>query len=635
MNFSNLIYFFISPILFGCSMYGWGNVFFFNALSKYISVNIVIGMGITLFFGGILNVFNLAYQSTIDIIFLFGLVLFIVKIYKSRNYFHLPKLINKENKSYFLTLLPITLLIISIISSINPDSYNYHDDYQKYFVHPVKMLETGSVFGSTLSAIGRETFGGQAFFQSFYKSWLGLKAINIFDSVFCLSVCILLILEQGIKQRTPIFGILVSCLLILIHPQVVNISSLYSGILFMSISIVLMLELFRDRPALNFSLIKIILGISFCFASLISLKTTFGLFSGVFYTLILIFICVSRTFTKNFLYFIFVSPFLSLMFAAPWMFFSLQHYALKQSTNKPLEFDVEVHQSYFPSLFSIDSLFYGGSQLHYTMLTFIGIFLIILSIYSFKKQNFDFQKVTKVSLLIGTTSVISGFIIYLFLILLLNPIYHAISTSTRYSIPFLVATIPLGILILYSLFTFDLRYLRFIVCTVIITFSLTFFPQYVKRITQSYECGSQLSFVSFACSENYINYNKDIFNDEKKLMTQKWQENIPKKVPVMAWINTPFFLNYKRNEIIEIDIAGLDNPWAIFPSAEYMIWERKGFATRSLKDLQHKAKTAPLYDRKVAIRTIQHIKKIRDLYNAGKIRFIKDDGEVLIFKILK
>ncbi len=66
-----------------------------------------------------------------------------------------------------------------------------------------------------------------------------------------------------------------------------------------------------------------------------------------------------------------------------------------------------------------------------------------------------------------------------------------------------------------------------------------------------------------------------------------------------------------------------------------MIWERKGFATRSLKDLQHTAKTAPLYDRKVAIRTIQHIKKIRDLYNADKIRFIKDDGEVLIFKILK
>ena len=97
-----------------------------------------------------------------------------------------------------------------------------------------------------------------------------------------------------------------------------------------------MLELFRDRPVLNFSLIKIILGISFCFASLISLKTTFGLFSGVFYTLILIFICVSRTFTKNFLYFIFVFPFLSLMFTAPWMFFSLQHYALKQSTNKPL-----------------------------------------------------------------------------------------------------------------------------------------------------------------------------------------------------------------------------------------------------------------------------------------------------------
>ena len=34
-------------------MYGWGNVFYLNAVSKYITVNIVLGMGITLFLGGI------------------------------------------------------------------------------------------------------------------------------------------------------------------------------------------------------------------------------------------------------------------------------------------------------------------------------------------------------------------------------------------------------------------------------------------------------------------------------------------------------------------------------------------------------------------------------------------------------
>ena len=616
-------------------MYGWGNVFYLNVVSKYISVNIVIGMGITLFLGGILNILNFAYQSTIDIIFLIGLVLFILKIYKSRDYFYRTKLINNENKSYFLTLLPISLLIISIISSINPDSYNYHDDFQKYFVHPIKMLETGSVFGSTLGAIGRETFGGQAFFQSFYISWLGLRAINIFDSVFCLSICTLLIIEQGIKQKTLTFGILVSCLLILIHPQYVNISSIYSGILFMLASIVLMLELFSYRHSLNFSLIKIIFGISLCFASLISLKTTYGLFSGIFYILIIIFIYVSRSFTKNFIYFIFVTPALSLIFATPWMFFLLQNYIFKQSTNNPLILNPETHQSYFTNLFSIDYCCgYGASQIHYTMLAFLGIYLIILSIYALEKQNLKFEKNNKIVLLIGSTTVISGLLIYLFFTLFINPVYHSILTATRYSIPFLIGTIPLGLLLLYSLYPSHLRYLKLVLCTLIIIFSISFFPQYEKRITQRFECGSQLSFTSFACSEDYINYNKDILDYEKKLMIQKWQENIPKNVPVMAWINAPFFLNFKRNEIIEIDIAGFDNPWTIFPSAEYMILEHSGYATRTLKYLKHQSKTASLYDRKVAIRTIQHINKIRDLYNSNKLKIIKEDREVLIFKIL-
>lgn len=616
-------------------MYGWGNIFYLNTFSKYISVNIVIGMGITLFLGGILNILNLAYQSTIDIIFLFGLVLFILKIYKIRNYFYLPKLINKEIKSYFPILLPITLLLISITSSINPEAYNYHDDFQKYFVHPVKMLETGSVFGSTLGAIGRETFGGQAFFQSFYISWLGLKAINIFDSIFCLSVSTLLIIEQGIKQKTLTFGILASCLLILIHPQYVNVSSIYSGILFMLASIVLILELFGNRSSLNFSLFKIIFGLSFCFASLISLKTTYGLFSGVFYLLIIIFVCVSRTFTKNFIYFIFVTPVLSFMFATPWMFFSLQNYALKQSTNNPLDLNLESHQYYFTNLFSIDNCcVYGGLQLQYTILAFLGVYLIILSIYAFKKQNLKFQKKNKIILLISSITLISGFIFYLFFTLFINPVYHSILTATRYSIPFLIGTIPLGLLLLYSLYPSHLRYLKLVLCTLIIIFSISFFPQYEKRITQRFECGSQLSFTSFACSEDYINYNKDILDYEKKLMIQKWQENIPKNVPVMAWINAPFFLNFKRNEIIEIDIAGFDNPWTIFPSAEYMILEHSGYATRTLKYLKHQSKTASLYDRKVAIRTIQHINKIRDLYNSNKLKIIKEDREVLIFKIL-
>ena len=67
MSLIQLIYFHIFPVLFGCSMFGWGK-FFFNKTSNYISTTIVLGMG-SLFIGGILNILELAYQSNINIIF--------------------------------------------------------------------------------------------------------------------------------------------------------------------------------------------------------------------------------------------------------------------------------------------------------------------------------------------------------------------------------------------------------------------------------------------------------------------------------------------------------------------------------------------------------------------------------------
>jgi hypothetical protein len=102
----------------------------------------------------------------------------------------------------------------------------------------------------------------------------------------------------------------------------------------------------------------------------------------------------------------------------------------------------------------------------------------------------------------------------------------------------------------------------------------------------------------------------------------------------MAWINTPFYLDFKRNKIIDISIGGFDNPWTKFPSAEYMILEYKGFATRSINDLQYYANSNFLIDKRISIRTLQHIKKINQLYKNGKIKIIFDDGSVSIFKFI-
>ena len=371
-------------ILFGCSMYGWGHIFFLKPLSNYISANIVIGMSVTLFIGGILNNFNLANESIIKIIFYLGFVLFLTKIIINLNFLKNLILIKNFKKNYYVLLLPIILLIISIFSSINPDAYNYHDDFQKYFIHPIKMLETGSVFGGTLSAIGKQSLGGQAFFQSFFLSFIGLSAINIFDSVFCLSIGTFLLLELALKEKAVIFGSLIACLLILFHPQYVNISSLYSAVLFILTSIILSLEFLRNHSNVNSFYFKYILALSFSLASLVVLKTNNAIFPMIYFFIFIFLIFSFRKFSKPIFQSICLTPLISLILVVPWMITLFNLYTdSTKSTNEPLKLKVPLvdTESFIKKLFSNDVLIYGGSHFVYTSLTIVGLLLIVIIIF--------------------------------------------------------------------------------------------------------------------------------------------------------------------------------------------------------------------------------------------------------------
>ena len=69
VNIYVLIKYILFTFIFGVSMHAWGNLILSNSNIKYISLNIVIGMAITLFIGAILNFLSLAYKIAIDFIF--------------------------------------------------------------------------------------------------------------------------------------------------------------------------------------------------------------------------------------------------------------------------------------------------------------------------------------------------------------------------------------------------------------------------------------------------------------------------------------------------------------------------------------------------------------------------------------
>ena len=277
-NHFEIFIFFIFCFLFSFSMFAWGNLIFKNSSIKFISIKIVTGMAMTLFFGGFLNFFELANKFLINSIFVLGLLIYLIEAFRENYFLKLLSFFKNLKKNYIIFLVPLFLLIITSFTSINPEAYNINDDYQKYFVHPIKMLETGSLYGSKIGAIGLQILGGQAFFQAFFVSWLGIKSINIFDSVFCFIVCSIIIFEYSIQKKSIFLGCLLVCLFTLIHPQYVNTSSIYSACLFMMSSMILSLNLLNENQTFNRLNLKICFVLSLFFASLPILKSTYAIF---------------------------------------------------------------------------------------------------------------------------------------------------------------------------------------------------------------------------------------------------------------------------------------------------------------------------------------------------------------------
>ena len=616
-------------------MYGWGRLLPFMKDQSEVSTTVVIGLGLVLFIGGILNSLHLANEVAIKIVFFVGLASLLARLFPVR---YKPKESLRRffaNRSHaFLTLSVVGLIALISAVALVPEAYNFHDDYQKYFVYPVKMLSTGSANGSSLSAIGRETFGGQAFFQAFFVSWLGLKAINIFDSVFCLVIVALLLIEQGRKYGAPLFGLLVAGLLVLIHPQYVNVSSLYSAVLFMATAAILMAKLTDHVYRTLSSFYVTIFALSLCFAALVALKASYGIFPAFYFFFAMSLTWILREKSRNLTIVTLTTPLLSVVFALPWMIPTLVRIFLDNTTNTPLEFTIDNSTQSIVNWFSTDSLFYGATLMHYTGLVVLGILSIIVFWYQFRREIRSGLDQNVGYAISGCAALLAGIAAFILIIQFVSPVYFDLGTAIRYAIPFLIGSIPAGLLLVYISIS-TIHHKARLALAILVTISGASFAQpTVQRITQGVTCGSQLSFKPLACNPNYIDYNKEVLDGDRRQLTLQWQQQIPKGAAFMAWINTPFYLDFKRNMVLEIDIAGLDNPWASFPSAEYLLWDH-GFATRPIPKLQQTAQIAPMYDRRNAIRALQLLNKMTTMSNNGGLRVVYKDREAVLFKLQK
>jgi hypothetical protein len=153
-------------------------------------------------------------------------------------------------------------------------------------------------------------------------------------------------------------------------------------------------------------------------------------------------------------------------------------------------------------------------------------------------------------------------------------------------------------------------------------------PGMTKRVQQATQFGNILAFSGFATSQVYLDYNKEVLYGSTKERVTAAQNAIPAGEPFVAWIYAPFYLDFKRNPIVNVDDGGLSNPWAYLSrESKYFMIEHSGLAVRDYNPLLKD----PLRGQN-AYASVVFLKQLEELA-ADNMEILYSDGKLMTYKI--
>ena len=68
-----------------------------------------------------------------------------------------------------------------------------------------------------------------------------------------------------------------------------------------------------------------------------------------------------------------------------------------------------------------------------------------------------------------------------------------------------------------------------------------------------------------------------VLQNKDPLGLRKIQEMILPGETVLVWTETSFLLDYRRNKIIDMNIAGMGQPWGRIAVPRYVLWQNSGY----------------------------------------------------------
>ena len=569
---------------------GWGWAFrkVFKLESGSWPATVALGMATLVFLGGILNLARLAYPPALAMVAAAGVLLSIAAVRE----------ISIPRPPWLIILVIAGITIFTIVTQLPPSVYNFRDDFQKYFAYPVRMLQTGTVFGSPLSAMGTQTLGAKPFLDGFVIAFFPIVYINAVDAAFGLFLCLLLA-SQFTQGRRDLLPMTVLCVIsvVFIDPQYVNISTLYIGSALIMAMVAVPMETVAPSAA----------AMGLLYAALVALKPTFIVFVAIHWLAIALSTGIKQALRIGIASALFVSPWILLH--APYYLAGIRAH-LPPPTVVPGTPEVDSI-----NLFSFSPSEYGASPICYTALI-IAIGLC----------GFYCYRVARPASLKVVECCASGVVAFLVFIYVLGPVHAGYDHSMRYFTPIAIGLAP-------PAFGWTSYYAkRPWLPLLLVAIPLAGFSSMVRtRIGWAVDSHSVASYDWLALDKEYAVYNRRVLYGPEREEVKALQDRIPAGEPILTWTNTPFYFDYTRNRIYDTDPAGAGNPWAEIPKVRYMIWDYDGYASPDNNEFTEDALNVGAGERKNARRALDLVKTFRGFMDRGEVLF--DDGEIAVVRL--
>ena len=601
---------------------GWGWIAkrMAGAPETPLFVTVVLGMATLLCLGGILNLTRLAFRPAFDLLLVSGLV----AAGAAGTAWLRERLPWRFEWRWAQTIASIAIVAVGwfVARYLTPVSaFNVHDDFERYFSYPVRMLATGTVAGNRLGYMGADTLGGQAFLQGFVVRYLPIDFIGSLDTGFGLLLCLGLAAYAPPLRRSAVLIVAAQLSLVAIDPQIVNVSSLFTT------SALVMAASFLGRhaftPEKEFAPLALL---GLVYAGLIALRMTNVVFVAAhFTTLALVNVLTGR---RNEVW---LRPWAAIagwtaFLLLPWIATHIDLYwsALGATISTPSS-TIAVEPL---NLFSTAIPFYGVPQIYFTLVALGALVLAGWWLFALKKTWLPASP----AMLAGLATAGAAALSYFLLVAVLAPLIFGREASTRYCCPILIGAIPATILMLGGAESRSLARHQWVAAVLFgVGIFALFLPSLQRRVRQIMSHGSPLAFVQSAGTVSFFAYNQDVLHGQLPATIQAIQALVPPREPIIVWIMAPFWLNFGRNPIYNTDPYGLGMPWAKPPAAHYYLWQYRGYAMRGRERYRELLTAAGAGDRIAAARALDFLDALENRAKNSEILF--NDGAFVLMRI--